>query len=381
MRRPNAALSNAAMREGLMKHTHPSNPAGWNILAILHDRISACEEYRVIQPLQELEEKGHNIYLMNASAHLSRLKRRIDDLEGCDLLLLNRIVSDKGMEDVYKTVTARAFAKGTSSVVDFDDDFRNVHRSVHPGVLPDLSGFSAITVTTDHLRSAYGGMNKHIYVIPNLIQLRRFENLERELDGIVIGLSGSSTHILDWEPAARAIKRVLDERPEIKAFVSGLLPMELSGHPRVLIPGMVRKEYTVGGDLLVGYNHYPWLLKQVDILVCAVDPSDRFNWHKSPLKVLEGWAAGCAVIATGKPLPIYDEVITHGENGLLCYHDEDAYYRSLCRLLDDSNLMWRIRNNGKAEVRVRWGSDHTDRESIYNTILQRDRRKRERRNV
>lgn len=376
MMRPNRTISDMAWQAGLMQSTHAPNPEGLNILCLIHDSVTACEEYRVIQPMQEMERAGHNVYLMNATAHAARLKQRIDDTVGADLVLVNRINTEEGMENVYNVVMQNIRKRGTSGVVDFDDDFRNVHREVHPGVMPALDRFSAITVTTDVLKTAYGGLNKHIYVLPNLIQLERFDKAPREINGLVIGLTGSQTHRLDWQPAAAALRRILDEHPEVKGFVSGYMPAELKGHPQVLTPGMVRKEYIADSDLLVPYKHYPWVVKQIDILLCPVDPEDRFNWYKSPLKVLEGWAAGCAVIATGPPLPIYSTVMTP-DTGLLTFHTEEGYYNALKYLVERPDVTAFLRESGRKEAQ-KWASEHVNRERIYRTIIDRDRRKLER---
>lgn len=345
----------------------------WKVLAVIHDGVTACEEYRVIQPLQELEKSGHEVWIMTASTLKSRLKRGVDDFAKVDLMLVNRIISYAGQQEDYAATVVGLKGQGTACICDFDDDFTNQFRAVHPGILPDLKQFDAVTVTTEELKHCYGGMNKHIYILPNLIQLGRWATPEREIPHPTIGLTGSETHRKDWIPAAKAILRVLNEHSEWRAFVSGYMPPELAGHPQVLTPGMVRKEYTVT-DLKVPYPHYPWLTKQIDIMVCPVDPGDRFNWHKSPLKMLEGWAAGCAVIATGKPLPIY---ANHANDAtLLTEHSEESYYQAITHLVENKEARDKLVAKGKEEI---WNYDAearaAERELVYRTVIGRRRRK------
>lgn len=356
--------------EGVLDSTHELNPGKLNILAIIHDRATACEEYRVIQPLQELEKRGHNCFIMNAGYLQKRYRLKIDDFVGADLVLFNRMMEADGY-DVPKIARDR----GAAIICDYDDDLTGFYRRVSDSKFPNIKLYDAITVASEWLKVLYGGMNKHIHVLPNVIQARRFEGWERDIKEPTITLTGSVTHENDWKVAVNPILHVLERHSEWRCFVSGYMPVELAGHPQVLVPGLVKPEWS--HDMLkVPYAKYGWLLANTDILLVPVDPADKFNWGKSSLKVREGMTAGCACIATGSPLPCYANDIQNGLTGLLVNHDEASWEAAIEMLVCDHELRDRIRSLAKtAALNFTAEGQAEEREKLYTKIIERHRRR------
>lgn len=312
-----------------------------NILAIYDEKVTACEFYRVIYPLQAMQRLNvahntpYNIYMMTARTMADRIAQNKDDFLGADLVLFNRITIRQGQRSAWAFSIMRAQTRGTAFICDYDDDMSNEFRRVTDGVLPDPRMWDAITVSTDVLKERFKDYNKYVYVLPNAIDPKVLNAdplgvpFHRRLLGRVIGLTGSETHKEDWRPVIPALLNVLNDYPELTLFVSGFMPESLQGHPQVAYPALVYHEGDiplVGEGMRVPITYYGQILQDIDIGLCPVDPDDRFNHYKSGLKATElmlskrtimvnengkdRWVdGGAAVIATGGKLPIYKDVV------------------------------------------------------------------------
>ena len=137
--------------------------------------------------------------------------------------------------------------------------------------------------------------------------------------------------------------------------------MEKHANVRLLVGGF-KPDYVQDGDRVVSlpyvhYKDYPAMLKQADVVVCAVDNQDRFNDSKSAVKAIEAWAArrpvghrlgGAAVIATDSIT--YNDTVIHERNGLLAEHSVDGYYHALERLIQDYRLREKLQVTGNADM-------------------------------
>jgi glycosyltransferase involved in cell wall biosynthesis len=72
--------------------------------------------------------------------------------------------------------------------------------------------------------------------------------------------------------------------------------------------------------------------------------------------MLNALSCGCTVLASDTP-PVR-EVITHGENGLLCgFFDEDALLRESLRVLESPADLRTLGERGRATVCDRYSTD------------------------
>jgi len=105
------------------------------------------------------------------------------------------------------------------------------------------------------------------------------------------------------------------------------------------------------------------LLRASDIVILTSD------YEGFPLALLEGMAAGCAVVAPcvgGIP-----ELVTHGQNGLLVDGDVEAYARALLRLCRDADLRYRLGAAAQARVTTCFTSEAMARQlgKVYRDVV------------
>jgi glycogen(starch) synthase len=88
------------------------------------------------------------------------------------------------------------------------------------------------------------------------------------------------------------------------------------------------------------------------------------------LPLLEGMAAGVPVISTD--IPVVNEIVVHGENGLLIpYDDTDALARAILSVLDDQNLRNRLIAGGQRALNERFAPERLVRQiiDVYEDVL------------
>jgi glycosyltransferase involved in cell wall biosynthesis len=137
--------------------------------------------------------------------------------------------------------------------------------------------------------------------------------------------------------------RFCNEHPEINANLllvgNGPLREKLVRQAEEL--GMAEKVTFTG---TVEHSRVPEALRAMDI---AIIPHS--NEYRSPIKLFEYMAQGCAVVAPQtEPISM---VIENGENGLLFTPlDKDQIYHSLARLATDANLRVRVGNRARENI-------------------------------
>lgn len=299
------------------------------------NRIGGCEAYRLMYPARAIEMLGAEVSIMDMQQITAEMEKGRNVVIFHDLVVFHRIsVRDKEEEDALRMATLAMRAHGMAVVVDYDDDYTNEHRKVHDGALPDFSPYSAVSVSTPHLAGIMKGLGANVVhhkngIVPELMDAGRYL---RVIKGLCVGLTGSASHKTDWLPAEQALLELVDEGLPITVFVSGYVPPSLKGKKNVvtmrdLMPGVDRD------DFFVPLNSYGGIHANIDILLCPVDPKDKFNWSKSNLKAIEGMASrrdvggkpgGSCVIATGGDLPIYKDAVIHEKTGLLVENHDDV---------------------------------------------------------
>lgn len=272
-----------------------------------------------------------------------------DDLiDRHDIFLFPRMVSptDETMA-VFQGMFEALRLKNKTIVYEVDDDFTNEHRHVVDGDAMQVASIcDAITVTTPYLaRLMEERTGKPAYVIPNMIAPLVWKGAAPESiypdDALIIGLTGSTTHYHDWKVLEGVLARIQNSYSNTYIILGGLFPDYLDDVPRVTqVPGQT-------------YEIYANLIKLCDIILAPVDPDDKFNLGKSPIKVIEGMSAervvdgvkmGAACIATD--MPVYQPAIRHGETGLLVQHTPEAWESAIRSLIEDSDKRRTLQRNG-----------------------------------
>ena len=291
-------------------------------------KIGGCEAYRMMYPARALEMLGVHCDVVSTQEIASAIENKLNPLLEYDLVQFQRInVRSEEESRMLRVALTAMRAHGVAVVVDYDDDYTNEFRNVREGDFPDFSMYNAVTVSTDYLAGRMEKLGARTIKFKNLIvpELMDSSRYFRSIKGLSVGLTGSKSHETDWPPAERAILELIDEGLPITAFVSGYVPESLKKKKNVvtlrdLVPGANRD------DFFVDLNSYGGLHANIDILLCPVNPDDKFNWSKSNLKAIEGFASrrnvngkngGSCVIATGGSLPVYKDAVIHEKTGLL----------------------------------------------------------------
>lgn len=248
-----------------------------------------------------------------------------------------------------------------------------------------LREFDAITVTTEHMRDVVKRYAPAVpvYILPNCVKWSHWQGWDRwdrwEPDSLVLGLTGSITHYDDWIVLKDVIPRVLAEYPNVCLLLQGFVP----DYFEELAEKYPNRVYADKG--FRDYAEYPGVIRQSDITLCPVDPTDKFNLCKSPIKSLEGMSAGraisdgnqggAAVIASH--INYYGRVVGWGnKRGIVVDHEPDAWYNAITTLIRDKEKRERYQRAGH-----RWAEQNLSIErnwkrwwDCYQTVY--DRRKR-----
>jgi glycosyltransferase involved in cell wall biosynthesis len=314
------------------------------------DYIGAVNIYRITLPLTYLNQET-NIRAGWTTVDIvsTELREGLPDrLFNNDIIILHRLLTDMPKQAAGLCKALRM--KGARLVYEADDDYSGRYRPADeiPGLTwkPYITEVDAVTVSTKPLaelaKEESGG--KPVYVVPNSIEYDFFTraslSAEREFDELTIGVAGTRTHYDDWKVIAEVIPKILEKHPNVRFLVGGHAPDYLEDMGTLLPP--------------VLYPDYPAMLRQIDILCCAVDPCDKFNDSKSAIKAIEGWSAsrqvgktrygGCAIIASkAKP---YIGTVNNRNNGLLVEHTAGAWTRAIEKLIQDRVLRQKLQVRG-----------------------------------
>jgi glycosyltransferase involved in cell wall biosynthesis len=173
--------------------------------------------------------------------------------------------------------------------VDYDDALLSIPEH-NPAYLKDTSTVEGVArmadglvVTNDVLAASFRPYNRNIRVIPNRVYTKAWPKPQRS-GPLTIGVTGSPSHIRDWELIAGPMQAIRKKYPDVQFLVAGFLPNFLRD---------VATEYVEWVDIL----EYPHLINRIDIGLCPL-PDSHFNRCKSPIKAYELGLASAAVVGS-----------------------------------------------------------------------------------
>lgn len=272
---------------------------------------------------------------------------------GADVMIYAR----QDSAEVYHAIQAAGKYK-VPRVYEIDDDIINMpawnpsYTSVEKRERRDhvecikkiLKAVDYATVSTEPLKELYSKYISpdRIRVFPNAVDFDLFgffKKTEYKKDEIVIGWAGSHGHLEDLRIIVPVIKRILKERANVKFFLAGWTQCPLFGD----IPEdrIILRPWTSNLE-----EHYASLLT-VDIAMCPL-VDIPFNRSKSNVKYLE--FSGMGVPTVCSDVYPYHNTVTHGETGFLLPPDEEAWYTTLTRLIDNADERKRIGEAGYQHV-------------------------------
>lgn len=193
-----------------------------------------------------------------------------------------------------------------------------------------------LTCTTPYLKQKFAeirGTEEGIEIVPNALNWKRwrpFPNArDHYQDGFRFGWAVSDSHGADLLFVRETIKKFLENHKDAKFVLIGDTHVDISKYfPKEQL------EWHAFSNLFEG--HYAVKMGTLGLDVAIAPLADlEFNRCKSPLKYAEYTAFGWPIIAQ-KMLP-YDDVIIHGETGLLA-GSPDEWYAALEQMYQSKEL-------------------------------------------
>jgi glycosyltransferase involved in cell wall biosynthesis len=225
-----------------------------------------------------------------------------------------------------------------------------------------------ITTTTPYLKEKLSRFrNGPTAILPNAIDFKRWKpwpdaRSHYPKEQFRVGWAVSDSHCVDLYQMKYTFLKMLEEIPEMKLVVLGDANVDLSA----VLP-KDRIEQHVWSDLYE--SHYPIRLATLGLDV-AIAPlvDNEFNKCKSPLKYAEYTAIGYPVVASNI-LP-YNDIIIHGENGLLA-NTQDEWISALKVLQKDESLRCKLKFNAMTTCKALFDIEKVAWQWIkeYNKVL------------
>jgi len=310
--------------------------------------------YRVAMPLEALRQmagwKTRN-YDQTALISAFRLSYKVgrdpdEFVSGFDLYVLSRLYGGEHRDEFFDLI----HEKGGLIVFDTDDDLTEEYRNLDgrgEEFIDTIIECDAVTVSTDYLA---GQIRKHTnhnpIVLPNHVNFEWFSerslNTSKKYDGLVIGVLGTETHYKDWEHLVPVFDRLSREYDDVVILSGGYCPEYMEKYEHIPF---------------VPYSQYPCLMRQFDIVCCALEPIDGFNLSKSSVKALESMASARRLsngaiggaVAVCTDMPVYQKTVRDKYNGFLVNNDE--WYETLKELIENERLRNKVAVSGHRWVR------------------------------
>lgn len=219
----------------------------------------------------------------------------------------------------------------------------------NPQLIKTLNGFirhAHLVITgSENLKKYMLTKNQNIISMKAAFDFALIDHLPKEpkSEKVKILYSGSLYREQDFSLVIPALKRILHEyREKAVIYFNGFVPAELKTYANVVYDEnfypydcYIKKQYQMNYDIGIAPLH-----------------NGLSSQAKSNLKYREYGACGIAGIYSN--IPPYADCITHGENGLLVEHDEEAWYQALSELIIDKHLRDKMSLNAFDDVRANY---------------------------
>lgn len=311
------------------------------------DKMSAVQYYRGFLPLREVHRHDNQIeaYILDGESLAATIEKEgpVEFATDIDVFHWSRMSHgdcEAFVEEIHR--------RGAKFVIDSDDDLTEEFKLVtgHGEAFKNvLAHADYVTCTTPALAAHFGQWTQRSpVVLRNCIDVDWFaetaSKAQRVVPGLTIGFTGSPTHWGDWYIPAVPLQRIARD--------FDIVPLLHGEMPRYMRFVASEEQLVVLGGVV--YSLYPILLKQFDIVLCAVDPDDEFNSGKSAVKALECMAVGAIPICSR-----FDPYIELAEAGapivLVEENTRDAWYEAMRSLIEGEECRLQLRAAGADWVR------------------------------
>lgn len=349
------------------------------ILGLERDN-TACNSYRVLQPLYKLRQLGlaDTLTLGDYELHTDNAVNKVME---ADIVLFQRPAN----EDWFKFIKL-CQKHGKIIVLDYDDDPFNtsplnpyykfvgtknyaykwptgevdmvwqdgengfdIERNIMRNDLFRASFRKAdlVTCTTDYLRENFLTLNDNVAVLPNLIDFYYYRKYDMVKKDVRILYQGGASHYEDLYIIKDIIKEVLRKNDNAKFVYFG--DMRLKNLFQEIPTSRVEFHSWVQ------HISYPYLLSlmNVDIGICPL-ADNEFNNNKSCLKWLD-YSTQHAVTVASDRLP-YSPVIKEGETGFLASTPKE-WVEKITMLCKSPETRLKVGKNAYECVYEEWNAD------------------------
>lgn len=269
-----------------------------------------------------------------------------DSIQDLDAVIIQGCVDKQGIA----TLAAYQAEKGLKVIVEQDDqievDPSNPHAKSHEitdaaNMIKITMGFAdMVTTSTDYLADKLSKYNKNVVVLPNYMDLHRWDIHPKNYNcsnQIRIGWVGSITHIEDLKMVVPALEMIYKEYPDMY-FVT-------VGDPRIKDSVKFPSEVMMG----VPFDVWPTKLHslRLDVAIAPLVPNE-FNRCKSNIKSLEYGIAQYPGVYS--PTVYGSEHGFDGKRGLIAT-DTRSWYQSIKNIIECANLANDIVDSNYAYVK------------------------------
>lgn len=302
----------------LPKHKIPNQQfSGLKILGLVAD-WSACGYYRVILPLNLMEQMGAQVKVTSVCSYP-------------DIIQSDLIIAPRQHKEEIKGLLTEALWMDKTVIFEIDDDLNHLSPNnpafsvYHTGteelknIDKIMQSCSGVTVSTVELGKWYRKNNRNVAVVQNCIDFSQrnwsvnvdwtAEGIKMDLlniprppdygERVIIGYSCGNTHAEDFALVASSISKILQRNPNAAFAIYSSPPTQEK------FAGQI-KSYDKAGliqpsqIIFLPARHFldhPIGLQGMDIQIGPL-VVNQFNLAKSDLKFLEASAAGAAFVGT-----------------------------------------------------------------------------------
>jgi glycosyltransferase involved in cell wall biosynthesis len=260
----------------------------------------------------------------------------------------------------FKRIIETAHKTGKPVIFDLDDllfflpenhpdrQAQNFVSSLLP-MFQAMTESDLITVSTPKLKNVLGKYHDNVIVLPNYFDddiwhlkppvLKKSGN-----EVISIGYMGGYSHKPDLEYIAPVLRNLIERYPQRLHFHFWGIepPEEIRSLPQVTTTRSYNYSY-------IDFANF-FQTQSADIFIAPL-MDNLFNRCKSQIKFFEYSALGAPGVFSD--LETYQEVITHGKNGLLASSLDD-WSECIMQLIEDEDLRFQLATKAQATIRADW---------------------------
>lgn len=329
-----------------------------------------CGYYRIMLPYKTLNHHADDIDLMIVDGwHRERIKY----IEQADVVVIARLAEQDGL-DTLNNVKEKS---GCKIVIDHDDNifavnplsphykdlgtsevkvngmylwkngrdgFHIFENLVQLDIATDaMDMVDAVTTTTPILAKRLAAYNKNIHVLPNSVDINKWNFVEKTLhdDSIRLYWAGGHSHYHDWFILHKVLPDLFEEFKQLKLVIKG-------HHFKGTTKNIPQNRIEVHGwSHVMAYPYESAALKpDIGLIPLAID---EFNQCKSEIKLVEMGALQVpCVVSNTMPYQLFGDDVVYVDN------QDDSWYEGVKLLIEDSIMRNAIGANARRTVEDRY---------------------------